>query len=180
MSQQISSRKRKQTQSAVDLQPPAAKKSKISKHSPDKKRKHKYQDTTARDHGEFQVVKSSLVVSIPPIYASNPKQGVQEMLDGMLMRYAFSGKLSFSILVIHDLMSFLRPRYIPALKGVVISHTNLQFLDRTTTIKADCPFAVCRVAFDATVWSPRVGSKLCSCNLCFYELLLTSIRQWER
>jgi len=58
-------------------------------------------------------------------------------------------------------------RYVPALNGVVISHSNLQFLDRTSTIKADCPFAVCRVAFDATVWSPQIGMKLRGkVNLC--------------
>ena len=51
-------------------------------------------------------------------------------------------------------------RYIPALQGVVLAHDKLEFLDRTATIKADCPFANCRVAFDATVWSPQVGMKL--------------------
>ncbi len=52
-------------------------------------------------------------------------------------------------------------RYIPALRGVVLAHDRLEFLDKVATIKADCPFANCRVAFDATVWSPQVGMKLC-------------------
>lgn len=99
MSQTTPSRKRKQTPAAVDVQPPAAKKSKLSKHTPEKKRKN----TTSRDDAEFQVVKSSLVVSIAPMYALNPKQGVQEMLDGMLMRYALSGKLPFPMFQIHEL-----------------------------------------------------------------------------
>jgi len=51
-------------------------------------------------------------------------------------------------------------RYIPALEGVVLSHDNLTFLDKKATIKADCPFLVCRIQFDATVWRPRVGMKL--------------------
>ena len=51
-------------------------------------------------------------------------------------------------------------RYIPALQGVVLAHDRLEFLDKVATIKADCPFANCRVAFDATVWSPQVGMKL--------------------
>ena len=52
-------------------------------------------------------------------------------------------------------------RYIPALRGVVLAHDRLEFLEKVATIKADCPFANCRVAFDATVWSPQVGMKLC-------------------
>jgi len=51
-------------------------------------------------------------------------------------------------------------RYIHALRGVVLSHSYLSFTDNRATIKADCPFLVCDVGFDATVWSPRVGMKL--------------------
>ncbi|KAL6305215.1 hypothetical protein BKA93DRAFT_749331 [Sparassis latifolia] len=93
--------------------------------------------------GEFRVVQASLAVSVPPVFASNLARGVEELLDSMLMRY------------------------IPALHGVVLAHDSLRFLDRTATIKADCPFANCRVGFDATVWSPRVGMKLVGkVNLC--------------
>ena len=55
-------------------------------------------------------------------------------------------------------------RYIPALQGVVLAHDRLEFLGKTATVKADCPFANCRVAFDATVWSPQVGMKLGAFN----------------
>jgi len=51
-------------------------------------------------------------------------------------------------------------RYIPAFEGVVLAHSNLHFLDHKATIKADCPYAVCNVGFDATVWSPHIGMKL--------------------
>ncbi|KAF8919949.1 hypothetical protein CPB85DRAFT_1557272 [Mucidula mucida] len=51
-------------------------------------------------------------------------------------------------------------RYIPALQGVVLAHSNLSFLDDKASIKADCPFLVCRVSFDATVWSPSIGMTL--------------------
>jgi DNA-directed RNA polymerase I subunit RPA43 len=51
-------------------------------------------------------------------------------------------------------------RYIPAFQGVVLAHSDLQFLEKTATIKADCPFSVCKVGFDATVWSPHIGMKL--------------------
>ncbi|KAI0374163.1 hypothetical protein BV20DRAFT_962155 [Pilatotrama ljubarskyi] len=91
----------------------------------------------------FRVVRASLTVTVPPVFATDLRGGVEEMLDSMLMRY------------------------IPALQGVVLAHDRLAFLDKVATIKADCPFAVCKVAFDATVWSPQVGMKLAGkINLC--------------
>lgn len=51
-------------------------------------------------------------------------------------------------------------RYIPALRGVVLSHSNLRFLSKTGAVQGDCPFLVCPIEFDATIWSPRVGMKL--------------------
>jgi DNA-directed RNA polymerase I subunit RPA43 len=80
----------------VDAQQPVAKKSKHSSRKEEKKDKttrhrHHHESRHSKDDvgsGEFQVISSTLVVSIPPLYASNPRLGVQEMLDGMLMRYA--------------------------------------------------------------------------------------------
>jgi DNA-directed RNA polymerase I subunit RPA43 len=40
--------------------------------------------------GEFQVVRASLVLSVPPIFAANPRAGVEELLDSMIMRYIVS------------------------------------------------------------------------------------------
>lgn len=40
--------------------------------------------------GEFQVVKASLVLSVPPVFAANPRAGVEELLDSMIMRYVAS------------------------------------------------------------------------------------------
>ncbi|KIP11647.1 hypothetical protein PHLGIDRAFT_83323, partial [Phlebiopsis gigantea 11061_1 CR5-6] len=58
-------------------------------------------------------------------------------------------------------------RYIPVLEGVVLAHDNLRFLAPQATVKADCPFANCRVNFEATVWSPYVGMRLVGkVNLC--------------
>ncbi|KAJ6475287.1 hypothetical protein C8R47DRAFT_1142923 [Mycena vitilis] len=58
-------------------------------------------------------------------------------------------------------------RYIPALRGVVLAHSNLSFLKQTAAITADCPFLVCHIQFDATVWSPHVRMKLVGkINLC--------------
>ncbi len=59
-------------------------------------------------------------------------------------------------------------RYIPALQGVVLTHDNLQFLEPTATIKADCPFTNCPIRFDATVWSPRIGMTLSELVPCLF------------
>ncbi|KAK7035524.1 hypothetical protein VNI00_011817 [Paramarasmius palmivorus] len=130
-------RKRKHSEHAVPDAPAKKAKHSISPKRDKKEKKGKGKET------EFQVVKASLVVSIPPVFSIAPADGVGEMLDSMIMRY------------------------IPAFEGVVLSHSNLFFLDKNATIKADCPFMVCNVSFDATVWRPRVGMKLeGNINLC--------------
>ena len=58
----------------------------------------------------------------------------------------------------------------------MLAHDNLRFLDTTATVKADCPFANCRVAFDATVWSPQVGMKLCPLLYFFYRACLLNLK----
>jgi Mn-containing catalase len=73
-----SNKKRKQSQNDTEA---STKKSKKDKHEKDSKTKGK-----ARETGEFHVVKTSLVLSIPPIFASNPRAGAEEMLDSMVMR----------------------------------------------------------------------------------------------
>ncbi|ESK88455.1 dna-directed rna polymerase i complex subunit rpa43 [Moniliophthora roreri MCA 2997] len=134
MSQTTTHRKRKHPDNVVSDTP--AKKMKHST-TPKKDKKGKGKET------EFKVVKSFLVVSIPPVFSLNPREGVGEMLDSMIMRY------------------------IPAFEGVVLSHSNLVFSEKNAAIKADCPFMVCKVSFDATVWRPRVGMKLeGKINLC--------------
>lgn len=35
---------------------------------------------------EFRVVRTSMVLSVSPVFSGNPRVGFQEMLDGMLMR----------------------------------------------------------------------------------------------
>ncbi|THU95342.1 hypothetical protein K435DRAFT_829103 [Dendrothele bispora CBS 962.96] len=131
------SKKRKFQDSLKDAPTKKQKKeaAKLNVESKDKKGKGK--DT------EFQVICSSMVISISPVFANHPRSGVEEMLDSMIMRY------------------------IPALEGVVLSHDNLIFLDKKASITADCPFLVCRIKFDATVWRPHVGMKLVGkINLC--------------
>ncbi|KAF7361980.1 DNA-directed RNA polymerase I subunit rpa43 [Mycena venus] len=124
--------------------PQPKKKAKIALKNGEKtKTKDKGKARESDAEAEFQTVTASLVVSVPPIFASNPHAGVHEMLDSMIMRY------------------------IPALRGVVLAHSNLSFLKQTATITADCPFLVCNIQFDATVWSPHVRMKLVGkINLC--------------
>ena len=47
------------------------------------------------------------------------------------------------------------------------------FIDKKAVIKADCPYSICTVAFDATVWSPRIGMKLGMIHLRPYMPFLT-------
>ena len=39
---------------------------------------------------QFQVITTSLVLSVPPMFAGNPRGGVEEILDSMIMRYLHS------------------------------------------------------------------------------------------
>ena len=99
MSQSSQSQSKKRKQAAVteaggeDIQP-APKRSKHSSEKKLKKDKSKAGPSTRHgtgsgSKGEFQTITSTLNVSIPPIYAMELRRGVQEMLDGMLMRYGF-------------------------------------------------------------------------------------------
>ncbi|KZT10747.1 uncharacterized protein LAESUDRAFT_721116 [Laetiporus sulphureus 93-53] len=109
----------------------------------DKTKRDKGKTRATDDGSEFRVIQATMSVSIPPVFANNLRKGVEEMLDSLLMRY------------------------IPALQGVMLAHDELSFLDSMATIKADCPFANCRVAFNTTVWSPQIGMKLVGkVNLC--------------
>ena len=91
------SKKRKQaavTEAEEEVTQPVLKKSKYSPEKKLKRDKPKAGPSTGRgtgsgSKGEFQTITSTLNVSIPPIYAMEPRRGVQEMLDGMLMRYGF-------------------------------------------------------------------------------------------
>jgi DNA-directed RNA polymerase I subunit RPA43 len=51
------------------------------------KKKDKGKGKSKSSGSEFRLVNASLVVSIPPVFASNPRAGVEEMLDSMVMRY---------------------------------------------------------------------------------------------
>lgn len=42
-----------------------------------------------------------------------------------------------------------------------MAYSNVEFDDTTANIVNDCPFAVCDIWFDAVVWAPKIGMKLC-------------------
>jgi DNA-directed RNA polymerase I subunit RPA43 len=44
-----------------------------------------FKDTTPRS-SEFQQVEVSLVITLPPMFIGNPRSGIQDMLDSMLMQ----------------------------------------------------------------------------------------------
>ncbi|KAL0956011.1 hypothetical protein HGRIS_002186 [Hohenbuehelia grisea] len=133
MSQSHSSHTKKRKQAAKDDAATSSKKIRLDGPDASKKGKGKSRDVSSN---EFRVVKATLTLSVAPVFANKPRSGVEEMLDSMIMRY------------------------IPALQGVVLSHSNLVFADTTASIKGDCPFLICKVSFDATVWSPQVGMTL--------------------
>lgn len=95
MSQHIdlSTKKRKHAP-AVDGADAADKKAK--KDAKKQKTEHKKDKGKARETDtEFRVVQASLVVSVPPVFSSSPRKGVEEMLDSMVMRYVGRVKDSF-------------------------------------------------------------------------------------
>ena len=69
---------------------------KRSKTGTEKKSKHKSKDgkrKKAEDGkhagGQFEVIRSTLAISLPPAFANRPREGAEEMLDSLVMRYAF-------------------------------------------------------------------------------------------
>lgn len=67
-------------------------------------------------------------------------------------------------------------RYHPALRGVVLSHSDMHFLDDVGRLKADSPFAVVNIGFNAVVWSPEIGMQLGRCPFCTFPLESELIR----
>ncbi|KAG6821007.1 hypothetical protein H0H93_008636 [Arthromyces matolae] len=106
-------KKRKQAEHEIGQK--TTKKSK--KEKPDRKDKGKTHSTTPTT--EFHVVRTSLVVSIPPAFSGNPRGGVEELLDSMVMKLAqlwTEGKISLSSpdhisLLLHRTFNVSIPRH---------------------------------------------------------------------
>ena len=66
----------------------SSKKRKVQHKSSISKKKSKMSsDSNANSEGEFHIVKASIRLSVPPIFANSPRAGIEEMLDSMTMRY---------------------------------------------------------------------------------------------
>ncbi|TFY65227.1 hypothetical protein EVJ58_g2109 [Rhodofomes roseus] len=141
MSQILETKAKKRKHAVADIGQEAEPSTKRHKKEKDKSKKRDKGKGRATE--EFRVVRATMYISIPPVFANNLRSGAEEMLDSLLMRF------------------------IPAFQGVMLAHDNMEFLSSTAIVKADCPFANCQVAFDATVWSPQIGMKLVGkVNLC--------------
>ena len=51
-----------------------------------KSRKDEGKSRASDNLSEFRIINASIVLSIPPVFASNLRAGVEEMLDSMVMR----------------------------------------------------------------------------------------------
>ncbi len=90
----ISQKKRKNTSPAPG-EIPVKKAKRDNDHS---KKKTKDKKGKGRE-SDFHVVQASLVLSIPPKFADDPKTGVNEMLDSMVMRYVFNSNRYIILLI---------------------------------------------------------------------------------
>ncbi|TIA78686.1 hypothetical protein E3P92_03681 [Wallemia ichthyophaga] len=96
----------------------------------------KTNDSPNAPSSAYKIVETSLRLSIPPIFANDPKSGALEMLDSLVMRY------------------------VPALRAVLLTHINTQFKQSAGLIIDESPFSVTDVQFTALVWSPTIGQRM--------------------
>lgn len=82
MSIHTSSKKRKVSSPAVEKTASKKAKHAVSDAKKESTKKGKTRET------EFQVIQATLLLSISPVFTSNPRAGVDEMLDSMIMRCA--------------------------------------------------------------------------------------------
>ncbi|CAE6414916.1 unnamed protein product [Rhizoctonia solani] len=85
---------------------------------------------------EFKLVRARTSISLPPRFAGDAKRGVEEILDNLVMRY------------------------VPSLRGVLLSHKDHKFASNVTIMYAEGPYPTTQVEFDAGVWAPEVGMRI--------------------
>ncbi|CCO27108.1 hypothetical protein RSOLAG1IB_04157 [Rhizoctonia solani AG-1 IB] len=85
---------------------------------------------------EFKLIRARTGISLPPRFAGDPKRGVEEILDNLVMRY------------------------VPSLRGVLLSHKDHKFASQVALMYAEGPYPTTRVEFDAGVWAPEVGMRI--------------------
>lgn len=81
-------------------------------------------------------VNAKMHMAIPPVWALDPTASVLEQLDTLVMRY------------------------VPQLKGVLLTHSNVKFLGQMGHIDGDSAFFVAPTSFSSLVWRPQIGMVL--------------------
>ncbi|KAF9134257.1 hypothetical protein BGW39_007567 [Mortierella sp. 14UC] len=84
----------------------------------------------------FVEVQAKLYIHLPPCFASKPIEGIQEQLNGFLMRY------------------------MPQVDGVVLAHSDLKLLQTSGRIMYDSPYSHFWIAVKLLVWRPVKGTTL--------------------
>ncbi|KAF9912907.1 hypothetical protein EC991_007519 [Linnemannia zychae] len=86
--------------------------------------------------GPFMEVQAKLYIHLPPCFTSKPIEGIQEQLNGFLMRY------------------------MPQVDGVVLAHSDLKLLQTSGRIMYDSPYSHFWISVKLLVWRPVKGSTL--------------------
>lgn len=82
----------------------------------------------------FYVVRAKLYVNIAPIYVNNASKGVRKLhLDPLLMNYSH------------------------IFRGVVVSHSSIEFDERQAKVMYDSPYSYAWVTADFLIWRPQEG-----------------------
>ncbi|KAI9492168.1 hypothetical protein BDB00DRAFT_788955 [Zychaea mexicana] len=92
--------------------------------------------TTINTYSSFSEIVTQLYLHLAPIWAENATEGVIEQLNAFLMKF------------------------VPQLDGIVLAHSNLEFLTDKGKILYDSPFCHFFVRVKFLVWKPRKGTKL--------------------
>ncbi|CAE6381739.1 unnamed protein product [Rhizoctonia solani] len=93
-------------------------------------------DLPSTSKTEFKLVRARTSISLPPRFAGEAKRGVEEILDNLVMRY------------------------VPSLRGVLLSHKDHKFMSNVAIMYAEGPYPTTQVEFDAGVWAPEVGMRI--------------------
>ncbi|OZJ06621.1 hypothetical protein BZG36_00379 [Bifiguratus adelaidae] len=88
------------------------------------------------DKTPFKTVTCQMYIHVPPIYVGKTIDGVNDQLNGFLMKYSST------------------------LDGIVLSHSNLVIPQPKARIINDSPFAHFWITVDFLVWKPKRGSRL--------------------
>lgn len=84
----------------------------------------------------FKTIFPNITLCIPPVLMHDPHKAANEQLDSLLMRY------------------------VPQMGGVLMSHSELKFLEKLGKIDGDGAFANVFINVSGLVWAPKIGMRL--------------------